>query len=108
MNEKKEKEKKIKIKIVVNYIDLKDLVLLLVILLDWSLKFFDLFDCQLFLLIMDFVVVVVVVVVALDIVNDNEYYMKLVVDVVADNYIDDYYVNYEVKVMVMVDEIMLK
>jgi hypothetical protein len=51
----------------------------------------------------------------MDIVVDNDYEMLLVVDVVVvvaavagvDN-IDDYYVNYEVKAMVMVDEIMLK
>ncbi len=77
-------------KIVANYIYLKDQVLRSVIVLDWSLKFFDLFDCQLFLLIKDFVV---------DVVMKIDCYMLLVVD-----YNDGYYVNYEVMGKVRVDE----
>ncbi len=67
---------------------------------------------------MDFVDIVDVAV-GMDLVVDNDYEMLLVVDavvvaavaavvvVVVDSIDDDYYVNYEVKVMVMVDEIML-
>ncbi len=50
----------------------------------------------------------VVVVVEMDIVFENDYEMPLVVGVADAAAVADEYVNYEVKVMVMVDEIRLK